>query len=333
MITLREVAERAGVSPATVSFVLNNRRLSRISDETRERVRAVAEELGYVPNRIAKALATGRTETIGLWIRSMHSTYYTQFIHDIDDVVARGGYRLMINRNAGASARTPEAEEFPIDSADGIFAIDIPGTVDQFLTKHPSVPVVQVGTHFSDRTDYVGVELRTATRDALLHLYSLGRRRIGYLMDSLTYDYGGDHRLRIYRSTMEELNLPVTMILARNQSYDAARVAVQDLFASGKPPVDAIACYNDDLAVATLRVLHEKGVAIPEDIAVVGCDNISVAEHLWPSLSTIVHPWHEVCVLGWQFLLHRIKNPDIPPQRIELSARFEPRGSTVADRS
>lgn len=330
MGNLRDVAKKAGVSPSTVSFVMNDQRTSSISEDTRKRVRAAAAELGYKPHRIARALATGRTEMVGLWIRSLHSTYYTQFIHDIDALVAQSGYRLMINRNAGSSAPSPEEEDFPIDSADGIFAIDIPGTVERFIAKYPDIPIVQVGTHFSEATDYVGVELRTATRDALIHLYELGRRRICYLMDGLTYYHGpGDNRMMVYKSTMAELGLPERFILARNQSYEAAREAIFEALDSGEPEIDALACYNDDMALSAMCGLHERGVRVPSDVAVTGCDNIPAAEYLWPTLSTIIHPWQDICVLGWQTLLNRIKEPTRPPQRIELSAKFIPRRSTT----
>jgi DNA-binding LacI/PurR family transcriptional regulator len=132
---------------------------------------------------------------------------------------------------------------------------------------------------------------------------------------------------------MRELNLPENLILANNQSYEAARTAVREKLAAGLAGIDAIACYNDDMAVSVLHALHEKGIDIPGRIAVIGCDNIPVAEHVWPSLSTIVHPWQEICVLGWQFQHNRIQNPDIPPQHTELSARFIPRDSTLGPHS
>src|SRR3569833_209688 len=120
MVTMREVAEEAGVSQSTVSFVLNTRRASNISDETRERVRRVASRLGYSPNRIARALALGKTEMVGLWIRSLHSTYYTQFVHDIDSVINESAYKLMVSRNVAVSGVAPEDQDLPDSSDDGI---------------------------------------------------------------------------------------------------------------------------------------------------------------------------------------------------------------------
>jgi len=328
MVTMREVAEEAGVSQSTVSFVLNNRRASNISDETRERVRRVASRLGYSPNRIARALALGKTEMVGLWIRSLHSTYYTQFVHDIDSVINESAYKLMVSRNAAFSGVAPEDQYFPVSSVDGIIAVDIPGTVSHFLSTHPRIPLVQVGTHHHPFGDFVIVELKTATRDAIDHLYDRGRRRIAYVVDNPTLAVGAGERLDMYRSRTRELGLPEIILGTAGQS---SRLAYEATMRHLKPgiDIDAIMCLNDDMAAGVNRALHELGVRIPDDIALVGCDDVTISEYLHPALSTIEHPSGRVCSLAWEFLHKRIQNPDLPPQQVVLAARFIPRASTT----
>jgi LacI family transcriptional regulator len=328
MVTMREVAQEAGVSQSTVSFVLNNRRASNISDETRERVRRVASRLGYSPNRIARALALGRTEMIGLWIRSLHSTYYTQFVHDIDRLITQGEYKLMVSRNASVSGVAPEELDFPVSSVDGIVAVDIPGTVGHFLKTHPKMPLVQVGTHFHPDADCVNVELGPATRDAIEHLWSLGRRKIAYLADQPTLAVGGGPRLEVYGDSMAEAGRPEIMIRSEGQLHRQAYEAVKNAVRDGVD-FDALMCVNDDMAAGANRAFHELGVRIPDDIALVGCDNVAYTEYLHPALSTIEHPSEKVCSLAWEFLLNRIRNPEIPLQQVKLPARFVARASTI----
>jgi LacI family transcriptional regulator len=328
MVTMREVAQEAGVSQSTVSFVLNNRRASNISDETRQRVRQVASRLGYSPNRIARALALGRTEMIGLWIRSLHSTYYTQFVHDIDSLITESEYKLMVSRNASVSGVAPEMLDFPVSSVDGIIAVDIPGTVEHFLHTHPKMPLVQVGTHYYAKGDYVNVELASATREAIVHLQSLGRMRIAYVADEPTLKVGGGDRIDVYRECMKAAGQPEILIRTEGQSHRSVYEAVLREIRPGID-IDAIMCLNDDMAAGANRALHELGVRIPDDIALVGCDDVTVSEYLNPALSTIKHPSKQVCSLAWEFLLNRIRDPEIPPQQVELPATFVARASTL----
>jgi len=327
MVTMREVAEEAGVSQSTVSFVLNNRRASNISDETRERVRKVASRLGYSPNRIARALALGRTEMIGLWIRSLHSTYYTQFVHDIDNVINQSAYKLMVSRNVAVAGLRPEDQDFPVSSVDGIIAVDIPGTVEHFQRDHARIPLVQVGTHHHPVGDFVIVELASATRAAIDHLHAIGRRRIAYLVDAPTLAVGVGERLDMYRSRMRDFEQPEIIIATDGQSSQLAYEAALRELRPGVD-IDAIMCLNDDMAAGVNRALHELGIRIPDDIALVGCDDVTISEYLHPALSTIEHPSSRVCSLAWEFLHNRIRTPDLPPQQVVLAAKFIPRAST-----
>lgn len=328
MATLRDVAERAGVSQSTASFVLNNRRISNISDETRKKVRSVAADLGYVPNAIARALATGKTGLIGLWIRSLQSTYYSRFVYDIDRVITDNGYKLTITRNPGMPPNEPDYQDFPTTSTDAIIAVDIPKSVERFCRLHPSTPIIQVGSDFTRAADYVVVEMRSATEEAVRHLYQLGRRRIAYLVDSPSATFGDDERLRTYRETLAKLKLDPRLLLSSGQTHREARFAMRQGLQENKM-IDAVICYNDDMAVAACRAIHECGLRIPDDVAVVGCDDVPLAAHMIPSLSTIVHPLGAVCDKAWEILSKRIANPDCEAQHIELSATFVARESSL----
>ncbi len=324
---MQDIANAASVSQTTVSLVLNKRNGSLISDSTRERVVATARELGYRPNQLARALAKGHTNTIGLWIRSLHSSFYMQLVHDIDDVITGSSYVTIITRNVTISDTFSFMQEFPLSSVDGIIAVDIPETVDNFVSELRSrTPIVNVGSHVTESADAVVVELVTATRTALEHMYATGRRRIAYLIDQPSYSVGGGERLLTYTSFMNEAGLPPEIILSTGQLHQEALEAVADRVAEGSFP-EALLCYNDDMAIGANRALHAAGLRLPEDVALVGCDDVEEARFMEPPLNTIVHPRKQISALAWQFLQNRIANPADPHRHAVVSAQYVKRES------
>ena len=323
IVTMRDIAAAAKVSQTTVSLVLNKRESSFISDVTRDRVLTTARELGYRPNQIARALATGRTNIIGLWIRSLHSSYYTQLVHDLDELITTSSYSAIISRNTAISDASL-MQEFPMMSVDGIIAVDIPEIIDNF--NGSQIPIVSIGYQSTLVADSVAIELLSGTIEAMQHLYDSGRRRIALLIDGPCRTGGGD-RMDGYLSFMREKELPVEFITATGQSHLEAYEAIRTRIEQGSLP-DAVFCFNDDMALGASRALHAAGVRIPEDVALVGCDNIEECPYMEPPLSTIVHPRKEVCLLAWEFLQKRIADPDSSKQTALLNARFIARQSS-----
>lgn len=327
VITMRDIARQAEVSQATVSLVLNDRKSTFISEATRERVRTVARELGYRPNQNARALARGKTDTIGLWIKSLHSTYYTQFLQDLDQRVTADGYSLIISRNTALQETSSIMQAYPMQSVDGIIAVDIPETVEYFARFVSTTPLVNLGSQYSANVDYVAVELTTGTQEAIRHLVGRGRRAIALLIDSHSHGVGGGERENTYQSVMEAAGLTPETIISAGQAHQDARDAVRVRLQSDRP-LEAIFCYNDDMAIGANRALHDAGLRVPEDVALIGCDDITEAGFLQPPLSTIGHPRSELCGLAWQFLQNRMRDPLLPLQSAVLSGHFIPRASS-----
>jgi LacI family transcriptional regulator len=321
---MRDIAAAAKVSQTTVSLVLNKRESSFISDGTRDRVFATAKELGYRPNQIARALATGRTNIIGLWIRSLHSSYYTQMVHDLDELITASSYSAIISRNTAISD-VSIMQEFPMMSVDGIIAVDIPEIIDNLSGSQ--IPIVSIGYQSTLVADSVAIELLSGTIEAMQHLYDSGRRRIALLIDGPCKRGGGGDRMDGYLSFMREKEMPIEFITSAGQSHFEACEAIGARIQQGSLP-EAVFCFNDDMALGASRALHAAGVRIPDDVALVGCDNIEECPYMEPPLSTIVHPRKEVCLLAWDFLQKRIADPDSAKQEALLSARFIARQSS-----
>ncbi len=323
---MRDIAREANVSQTTVSLVLNERQSTFLSEATRDRVLTIAKELGYRPNQLARALAMGRTNTIGLWIQSLHSAFYMQLLHDIDDIVTGSGYATIITRNASIAAKQSIMQEFPLASVDGIIAIDIPETVNHYVARNAQTPIVSVGTQVTNVCDSIVVELASGMQDALAHIHATGRRKITLLIDRPSHSVGGGDRQRTYIAFMEAAGLPVDLLLASGQLHEEARAAVAERVATGSVP-DALVCYNDDMALGANRALHTAGLRVPEDVALVGCDDIDEARFQEPPLNTIAHPRGQVAANAWELLERRIAQPNDPRRNLTLSAAYLARQS------
>jgi LacI family transcriptional regulator len=334
--SIRHVAERANVSHATVSRVLNKVDV-RIAPETRLRVERIASEMGYRPNRNARALATGRTQTVALWATNLRSAYYGDFIHYIHEEALRHDYDLIVS---GAKVNDPAAsgEDVTLDASklvswpvDGILAIDPPRGAIVGLKNGliAGVPFVNVGGYVLENADYVRVDFRDQTAEAIKHLAAVGCRRIAYLVPDWFewFRDTGDPRLCGYESAMAELGLkPEFIVVSDAHRERVAPVLPTYLQRYGCP--DGLFCYNDDLAIGAFAIIRSLGLRIPEDVALIGCDGIREASYLSPPLTTLVQPLAEMCSSAWSLLKRRIQDPLRPLQQVVLKSRLEIRGSS-----
>ncbi len=330
MVTMRDIAKRANVSQTTVSFVLNKRQSLLISEETKARVFEAAKELGYRPNQMARALAKGRTDIVGVWLKALHSSYYMQLVHLFDRQITTSDYTMVFSRNATIHDTSSIMQTFPGMSVDGLIAIDIPETVDYFATHaFGGTPIVSFGSHFTAHVDCVALDMSAAVRDALNHLYDRGRRKIALMIDEGSHSVGGGPRLQEYLKFVADNSLSANIIVIKHQTFESARNSVIDNWTSAaQPPFDALLCYNDDLAVASIRAMNELGVSVPGQVSIVGCDDIAQASVLTPSLSTISHPHAEMSRVAWEFLHARMLDSSLPIQYQPFESKFIARESS-----
>lgn len=325
--TRDDVARYARVSGATVSRVLSGR-VDSISNDTRQRVLEAAQHLSYRANHNARALATGQTNLVALWINHLNTPFHSQIAHIIGFERKPSQYRVLITELEALDA--PHAEEAHSEFVDGLIVHEGPDRVRAFRDLYPAsrLPIVTIGAAFLETTDYVGVDLFSGQIEAVKHLYSIGCRRIAYLVNEDASRLA-DARSNGYVTIMEEFGLPVEYIRTPvfDQSRSTARQAVRDYVENQGQP-DAIISLNDDMAIGANRALRDLGIRVPDDICLVGCDGIDEAIYQVPTLTTIVQPLQEMCALAWTYLQARLEDPTIPLQQTTLTSRLVIRESS-----
>jgi DNA-binding LacI/PurR family transcriptional regulator len=317
-----EVARRAGVSRTTVSYVLNGRRDVSISATTRDRVLAVAREMGYQPNPAARALVTGRTGLIAFMASRLYTPSAAEVLHRVQEQVEGGGLNLII---VSSFAR------FDPRSVDGIIAFDSPAEVAAFLGENPNLetPFVSMGPFHHEGVDHVGVDLYDGARAALRHLLETGARRIAHVAEivGIPPDESRDPRTVAYREAMAEAGLATEYVIVSEAGRAAAREAIREYVARHGCP-DALFCRADLPAVGAYRGLRDLGIRVPDQVAIVGCNGIEETRYLEVPLSTIVQPFEEMCAASWRFLRSRMANPGLPRQSAVLQPVLEIRESS-----
>lgn len=331
-ITSQDVAREAGVSRTTVSYVLNNVEAANISDFTRQKVLEAATELGYVPNAAAQMLAGQRARIVGLVFPRTNPHLATHlFLLQVMDglirTVEQAGIRLLIDSVDGSMADA-YTELVRAKRIDGLILIDAPGDDPAIhrLAKD-DFPVVTLGYQ---RTEFCSVDVdnRGGARQATTHLQRLGHTRIGCITDCPLRPTQINERLVGYQEALTAADLPVdqALIAAGRYSPESGLAAMAQLLAQAKPPT-AVFVASDVVAFGAVQAIHQHGLRIPDDIAVVGFDDVPLASFCTPPLSTVRVPAVDMGHRAGQLLLERIAGE--PTERhIELETALVVRASS-----
>jgi len=327
-ITIQAIATHLQLSPATVSRVLNRREDAFISQTTRQRVLRAAAEMGYRPNRAARALVTGRTDLITLALNRVRSSYYTEVIYQLQEQLRRDGYETLVGQMAGERDTGLDALGLSEWPTDGIIIVDPLSDLRPLARGSllQQTPFVCIGTVPIEVADYVVVDLDSGAREAVEHLISLGCRRIGYFAGKGVC-HPGDARYDAYSRTIQEAGLQPEIIAVAPATRSHARAALCDYVRDRGCP-DGLFCFHDDLALAAYRALCDLGLRVPEEVALVGCDGIQETQYLEKPLTTIVQPLESMCALAWQYLQRRMQDPAAPLQQTILTPCLEIRPSS-----
>jgi DNA-binding LacI/PurR family transcriptional regulator len=327
-----EVARRAGVSRTTVSFVLNGREDSgRIPPATRDRVLRAAEEMGYSPNHIARVLISGRSFLINLLVRHVNPTFFARAIESFNAVLQGTGYDLHIQETAAWTEENWKAASNGRWPVDGMIVLEEAGFIPHLTGVEPTerIPVVSVGSAYSTEVDHVGIDLQAGAAEAVRHLVATGRQRIAFLGPNYT-----ERMTRWIGFSEEMLRLGREPALIRSEpswshsERALARWAVETALETATP-FDALFCFNDEYAIGALRALKDRGLRIPDDVALVGCDDIEETEYHDPPLSTLHYPYEEAAKVAWEMLRRRIDAPALPRQSMILTPKLMVRRSSV----
>jgi len=308
-VTLRDVAQLAGVSFKTVSNVVND--YPHVSEATRARVLAAIERLDYRPNRSARSLRSGRTGAIGLAVPELSLAYFAELADEVITAAEERDIVVLIEQTGGDRRRELEVlNGSRRQLTDGLLFSPLALGVDDADALRVDYPLVLLGERiFDGPVDHVTMENVEAARAATEHVLALGRRRIA-VIGSHTGEVIGSAGLRVagYRAALEAHGVPFRDELVvdagpwhRVNGSEAMRM----LLARGVE-FDAVFALNDELGLGALRVLREHGVRVPEDVAIIGFDDVDEGRYSLPSLSTVDPGRREIARLAVGVLFDRI---------------------------
>ncbi|MEV8394969.1 MULTISPECIES: LacI family DNA-binding transcriptional regulator [unclassified Streptomyces] len=297
--TLEEVAARAGVGRGTVSRVINGS--PRVSDRTRAAVEAAIAELGYVPNRAARALAANRADAIALVVpepeaRFFAEPYFSDIVSGVGEALAETGMQLLLTFAGGARERRRLAQYLAAHRVDGVLLVSVRAD-DPLpdLLAGTGIPTVISGRRSATESlPSVDSDNAGGARTAVTHLLSRGRRTIATITGRLEV-YGAACRLDGYRRALTEAGHAPdeSLIAVADFTEEGGRRAMRDLLARS-PDLDAVFAASDVMAAGARQTLRAAGRRIPEDVALVGFDDSAIARHMDPPLTSVRQPIEEM---------------------------------------
>ncbi|HSW43414.1 MAG TPA: LacI family DNA-binding transcriptional regulator [Patescibacteria group bacterium] len=327
--TLDDVASLSGVSRATVSRVING---GPVAERTRLHVLAVLEETNFRPNTAARTLASGRSGVVGVVLHIdphllFGDRYFSQLLQGISDVLAERETGMMLWLGNRSKEETLD-RILAMSLLDGVIVTAHSlqdHLVDGLLAS--GRPTVLVGHRRADRTaSYVDIDNIVAADIVTSHLIASGRRRIGHVTGARG-TFAAEDRITGYQHALRRAGLAIDELLADGDYTEAAGAAGSvKLLERG---VDAIFCANDVAARGALGVLHERGLRVPEDVALAGFDDLDFAAHLDPPLTTVRQSIRQQGAEAARSLLQLVEDPSGRPRRVILPTELVIRHSTV----
>jgi len=332
-VTIKSIAREAGVSLTTVSRALNDR--PDIHPATRQRILAIAQELGYTPSAIARSLATQRTHTIGLAVRTLSDMWVAQIVPPIEELAHSAGYEVFISTHHAEAGRERRVlRTFHSRQVEGMIVVSsVLGEEVATLHQAQGIPLVLISPLIQAPHRYVVQTHDVAGgRSATEYLIRLGHRRIAYI-STPDWAASGYDRLQGYRAALQAHGIPwePALVFEGDAHETGGLEGVQALLSLPDPPT-ALFCFNDLTAVGALRGARFVGARVPQDLSVIGFDDVPLARYVDPPLSTIRQ---DMAALGGQamhMLLDLIAGRETPAP-VVLATELVERESCAAPRS
>ena len=328
LLSIERIAELAGVSKATVWAALASR--PDVAASTRERVQTIADQIGYRRSGIARALATGRSETIGFLRERSYKAgreWTEKILFGLVETLEKHSYHTMVFHAEPSEKTTPPG--LLRRMVDGmVLAVSwAPGFLDELIENN--MPVVLADPCDEFECDTVRADDVEGARLAVRHLLELGHRRIAYVA---SYHRPAGHlnqlRWEGFTEVMAEAGLPVN---PGGQRIARTREMLARVFEWDTPT--ALVCFSDGVVLEALPELRARGLRVPEDISIVGVDDLSYARHITPPLTTVSVPFIEIGTAAARMMLERLENPELEPRRMMLPEELIVRGSTGPPRT
>lgn len=329
VVSIRSVAQRAGVSIATVSRVFNTPDM--VSEATAERVREAIQELNYRPNLFAKGLLTKRSRVIGVSLPDIHGEFYSELMFALDERTCEMGYHLLVSSNAHRGERGPE-NGFALDLIDGLIVmltersdVDLEGIGK---LDHPAV-VIGVDEPGLD-VDTIVVDNRMGAQKATQHLLDSTPAEDCYFVGALRGNIDSDERLDAFCQTLSECgHEPREDQIAHHEfSFDWGWDWAESMMNLDRLKNTAVFAANDEIAIGIANAARDRGVDIPGELRIVGFDDSRLCSLLRPRLSSVRMPVRDIGYAAIEAIIRRIEEPENSPRHLRLATSFIERESS-----
>ena len=321
MATIYQVSDLAGVSLATVSRVMNNK--AKVSEKTAAKVRAAMEQLGYRPNSMAQSLASNRSNSVGILVSELHGPFYGSMMSAIETQLRASSKHAIIT--AGHSNEKDELDgiEFLIGRSCDALIMHVEAVSDEYLIElsQGSTPIFLINRHIPEISDKcISLNNESGGYLATKSLIEQGHKDLAYISGPL-WKEDARERLAGHKRALAEsgISLEQTLMVEGDFTETGGSEAMTELL-NKKLPMTAVVCANDEMACAAMGVIREQRLNIPDDISVMGFDNVTFASYLYPKLSTIDYPIYAMGQMSARLVLKTVYKKEL-----EIEHLFEPK--------
>jgi DNA-binding LacI/PurR family transcriptional regulator len=326
-VSIKDIARKAGVSHSTVSRALRGSPL--VNPRTAERIRRLAARMGYVPNAAARSLATARTGIVGLVITTLADPFLAEIVRGVEEVALEAGYRLFLaTSNADPERELAAVRALAESRVEGVIVAS--SRVGELYLPHLEalgVPIVLINNQREEPFIYsVASDSYQGAVQAISYLVELGHTRIAYIAGPPTARSNRE-RLAGYREAMARAGLPLdpAWIAEGNGRPEGGEWGMRRLLEAPRRPT-AVFCYNDMTAIGALRAARAAGLRVPDDLSIIGFDDILFAAYTEPPLTTVAQPKYEMGRTAMSMLL-RLLQGERTPTHLRLPCRLVERAS------
>lgn len=327
MATMKDIARLAQVSTSTVSHVINGSRF--VSDEIREKVMRIVAELNYTPSAVARSLKVRETKTIGLLVTATNNPFFAEVMAGVEQYCQQHQYNLIIAATGGDAKRLQQnLQTLMHKQVDGLLLMCGDSRFQADIELTISLPLVVMDWWFTElNADKILENSALGGYLATKALIDAGHRKIGIITGNLKKSVA-QNRLQGYKNALSEAKIALNphWIVESHFDFEGGVLGIQSLLTQSSRPT-AVFCCSDTIAVGAYQAIQQQGLRIPQDLSIMGYDDIELARYLSPPLSTICQPKAELGKLAVEALLQRIKNPNENYRTLVLEPTCILRGS------
>ncbi|TXZ08335.1 LacI family DNA-binding transcriptional regulator [Vibrio mimicus] len=329
MATMKDIARLAGVSTSTVSHVINKSRF--VSDEIAERVNNAAQQLNYAPSALARSLKMNRTQTIGMLVTTSTNPFFGEVVKGVERSCYHKGYNLILCNTEGDNQRMKASINTLLQKrVDGLLLMcsTLEGERLDVFDRYPDIPVVVMDWGpILFASDKIQDNSLQGGYMAAKHLIECGHREIGCITGPLIR-HQAQMRYEGYKRALSEKGIAINpdWIVESDFECEGGYNAFEKLCERGKLPSALFVC-NDMMAMGVIQAANQRGLRVPDDISLIGYDDVHIAKFMSPALTTIHQPKYRLGKAAIDTLLYRLENPDTTAQVVQLEPTLVARGS------